>query len=736
MKRCGSEPRIQDLRLPDRALRRGAVVAQVAVALTLLLGFAALAVDVGMMYTARAELQRSADAAALAAAAELADFSSGDPKVGARAVAAELAAINTVAAAGVKLATSDVIFGYASVSSATGKYTFEPNETFPNAVRVKVRRTGDSPSGALALYFARILGHASADVGAEATAVLTPRDICFVLDLSASHNDDSSLRSYKNIEIANKDVWRGLRSASTPIKDSLGFTSSVAVTRNGNGTSTVTVTLSTTAGSAASGLSSVVFGIDANAQAAAMASASASGGTFAAPTVGTDSATGISGLKFTSTGTALGANGAAGSRSFTFTMGDQYVNTLTVGTKAGTGVDKSVQHNLGDGPLLGNMDNWGTEVTGPGWNFTADSGLQRLAKGSSWSMTTAAVSRTLSKKGFGTYNTAEMSAINSSTYDGTTANYQRRVLVALGIYRWKSGKSGGQAGGNGDNVIDAGEVVAMVPYPKSVDNPESGSRQVGGSWEGFVDYVRSSSTSMTKYDPNNEYFGDPGLQYRFGLKTWVDYIQEQQVGISNSPGMGGVKTQPMGAVADGVLTSLDIIESLQSNDRVGTASYGTYGYGPDTKPSHMSWLTTDLDSIRARVADLQAGMWTSNTNIAQGIDKGVTVLFKSPNARPNAAKIMFLLTDGIANATRANGSSNESQAKLDTLAAARDARAMGVRIYTVSVGANADKQLMEQVAEIGEGESFHAEGTVDAYYSKLQAIFRELGGKRPVVLIQ
>ena len=47
--------------------RRGVVAVLVAVILVTLLGFAALTVDVGAMYNARAELQRSADAAALAA---------------------------------------------------------------------------------------------------------------------------------------------------------------------------------------------------------------------------------------------------------------------------------------------------------------------------------------------------------------------------------------------------------------------------------------------------------------------------------------------------------------------------------------------------------------------------------------------------------------------------------------------------------------------------------------------
>ena len=49
-----------------------------AISLTTLCGFAALTVDVGMKYKGWTELQRTMDAAALAAAAALGDYSEGD----------------------------------------------------------------------------------------------------------------------------------------------------------------------------------------------------------------------------------------------------------------------------------------------------------------------------------------------------------------------------------------------------------------------------------------------------------------------------------------------------------------------------------------------------------------------------------------------------------------------------------------------------------------------------------
>ena len=55
----------------DPSSRRGTVVVFTAVSLTVVIGFAALAVDIGYAYSVKAQLQRNADAAALAGAVVL-----------------------------------------------------------------------------------------------------------------------------------------------------------------------------------------------------------------------------------------------------------------------------------------------------------------------------------------------------------------------------------------------------------------------------------------------------------------------------------------------------------------------------------------------------------------------------------------------------------------------------------------------------------------------------------------
>ena len=215
-----------------------------------------------------------------------------------------------------------------------------------------------------------------------------------------------------------------------------------------------------------------------------------------------------------------------------------------------------------------------------------------------------------------------MNVINSSTGAGTetsTSNstqlaaYRRRVLIALGITRWESGKAGGQVGkvngtgaviGNGDNVIDASEVKSVVPYPSSASNPTTFSKQFGGTWDSVIDYVADTSKADTitsdtglsyrfeQYNPSHGVYGNPDLRWRFGLKMMVDYIQQNQ---NTSPGLAGSPQLPFATGIDGIQTIIGMLQSGQcDHDQVGLASFSQVGYGPMDYPTIMSWLTIDF----------------------------------------------------------------------------------------------------------------------------------------------
>lgn len=198
------------LNAPQGSRRRGVVAVLVAVLLVTLLGFAALTVDVGAMYNARAELQRTADAAALAAASKLSDYSTGDPLSLATYTAQTLTGHNGVFDRSLTLDSGDIVFGRGNYNPAAGTFSFAAGTDAPDAVRISVRLSESSANGPLDLFFAAIFGKTSTDVSATATAMMVPRDVAIVADLSSSHTDDSEFRNYRTTEIKIWEPWNGL----------------------------------------------------------------------------------------------------------------------------------------------------------------------------------------------------------------------------------------------------------------------------------------------------------------------------------------------------------------------------------------------------------------------------------------------------------------------------------------------------------------------------------------------
>src|SRR4051812_27985726 len=158
--------------------RRGNIIVMTALMLTGVIAFAAFAVDLGYLYAVRVELQRCADASAIAAAWELIDK---DGQAGtqtttrlttnANTKASQFAALNLVSSQAPGLGTGDVTVGYmANPSSPTDTFlNTPPNGKMPNAVQIRVQRTS-AQNGQVPLFFARVLGYDHESLTAQATA--------------------------------------------------------------------------------------------------------------------------------------------------------------------------------------------------------------------------------------------------------------------------------------------------------------------------------------------------------------------------------------------------------------------------------------------------------------------------------------------------------------------------------------------------------------------------------------
>lgn len=162
--------------------RRGAVVVLAAFLMIFMLSMIAFAVDMGYMMNADSELQRAADAAALAAAWELFDQSPGSSGdltteiASARTTAVQFASLNTVcsnspviSSNSANSSTGDVVIGKISNPLASGWTMSFENLTAANAVTVRVRRDSTT-NGEVPLFFARATGaQQGASMQAQAT---------------------------------------------------------------------------------------------------------------------------------------------------------------------------------------------------------------------------------------------------------------------------------------------------------------------------------------------------------------------------------------------------------------------------------------------------------------------------------------------------------------------------------------------------------------------------------------
>ena len=167
--------------------RRGAITVLAAFFSIVMLGMVAMTVDIGYVLSMKEEMQRTADAAALAACwdygnnlAQGNDLTTSDQS--ARAAAQQFATSNQIGNSAPQLdlnpcnaASGDLVFGYVND-------LYDPNATFDttstnsfNAVKVRVRRdsqlNGEAPS-----FFARIFGHNGQALYANATAAIV-RDV-------------------------------------------------------------------------------------------------------------------------------------------------------------------------------------------------------------------------------------------------------------------------------------------------------------------------------------------------------------------------------------------------------------------------------------------------------------------------------------------------------------------------------------------------------------------------------
>ena len=167
-----------------RMRRAGNYAVVIAIVLTVLLSFAALAVDISYMRLAALQAQNAADAGAHAAL--VAYRRTGDEEE-ARDVALEVMSQNVIVGTAVSVdAQTDIVFGGWDYDDSS----FDSNAAYTNAVQVLVMRDEDSDDGPINLLVAPIIGFDTTNVQASATGAVRSRDVLLVLDTTRSFKDE------------------------------------------------------------------------------------------------------------------------------------------------------------------------------------------------------------------------------------------------------------------------------------------------------------------------------------------------------------------------------------------------------------------------------------------------------------------------------------------------------------------------------------------------------------------
>ncbi|HEY2250280.1 MAG TPA: pilus assembly protein TadG-related protein [Planctomycetaceae bacterium] len=159
--------------------RRGTVAVLACLLMTALLGMLAFSVDLGYLANSRAELQRTADSAALAACYQLVykgkpgtpvDLSSSIANL--PTVARQYSGLNHVCNGSPSLSDSDIVIGFmANPNQPGGTINVGADPNLFNSVQITVKRTSGE-NGQIPTFFSRIFGLSGQNASATATAAV------------------------------------------------------------------------------------------------------------------------------------------------------------------------------------------------------------------------------------------------------------------------------------------------------------------------------------------------------------------------------------------------------------------------------------------------------------------------------------------------------------------------------------------------------------------------------------
>jgi len=276
-----------------------------------------------------------------------------------------------------------------------------------------------------------------------------------------------------------------------------------------------------------------------------------------------------------------------------------------------------------------------------------------------------------------------------------------------------------------------------IPYPYP-----------SGSWNAVVNHCRNDVEILKV-----------GCRNKFGGVLWVDYLLSNKYLHSRTPDLWKTPHYPFNAVKNGATLFFDFLTDMDFGDQVGIVSYATYarwedelyedGYNIDLSDDPIS---PDYESVNQIQRHKQAGHYANTTAIGDGLLKAREML--QEHIRYGARPTILLMTDGLANVCPGGWSlpadfdwaewtdydgdgyadyTTSNRKKQYAFYQATEAIRRGISIHTMSVGLNADEDLMEAIAFAGSGVWIAVEGgtTIAEMEEEMVAAFRQIASRVP-----
>ena len=273
------------------------------------------------------------------------------------------------------------------------------------------------------------------------------------------------------------------------------------------------------------------------------------------------------------------------------------------------------------------------------------------------------------------------------------------------------------------------------------------------NYDDYIDFVKTNG-GLKKYGKNDLYGGT----------TYVCWLLREQPSYNQSKTLWKTRHYPFHAIKEGHELLCDFLTDLGFDDHLGMVSYDTSHRIEDkintTDPGIPNVnlgnnpLTNDYDAIKKIMHYKQAAHYSPSTNMGGGLKDAISLL--DNHKREGSRPAILLMTDGNAN-TWDSGESGSLPAGWDwnalmdydgngtadfstsnayacnVLKYVKQAVDKGYKVHAISVGADADRNLLKAIAFLGDGHWIDVPGGLSAsdMESELKTAFAKIAAAVP-----